>query len=652
MIHRFRAAALALLLFAGTASAHPLDSLSADEIRATVAALRSAGAASPETRFAHVRLDPPDKARAWDWRSFQPGPRRARVVMRTGTRVTEALVDTATGKVLKIAPRPGVQTAIVPDDWLLAITLVKADPRWIAGIKRRGLNPLGEIFCDALSVGTSAPGDMRRLVRVPCYDARATNNVYGRPIEGLMALVDLDARRVVEVADRGIVPVSTADPSLEQERQPSTRAAMKPVLNSSPAGRNFVIDGSMIRWGAFSLHLSFDQRVGPIVSTVQYVDKGRERRVLYQGHVSEMFVPYMDADPNWSFRSYMDAGEYGFGTLASRLIPGADCPTGAQFLSVTMADHSGKPQLSPDVMCLFERNTTVPTWRRSEIVTGSHEARQDIELVIRTIPSVGNYDYIYDWVFNLKGEIRIDMGATGIAAAKGVEATSAQDYGEPRQGELVGRNLTAPYHDHFLSFRLDMDVDGSANRLVGDRLVRHDIPAAGNLRRSLWSRVSTTEPLEMSAPPSHEPRSWRVESATNRNGLGQLTSYEITGGHEATSLLGADDPRQRRANFSSRALWVTVAKPEELYAAGDYPNQSRGGEGLQKFLNREKIDGADLVLWATMGFHHVTRPEDWPVLSTVRHSLTLRPSRFFDRNPAMNLPRDNPPLSLVPPLQK
>lgn len=394
----------------------------------------------------------------------------------------------------------------------------------------------------------------------------------------------------------------------------------------------------MIRWGSWSFHLGFDQRVGPILSTVRWLDGERQRRILYQGHVAEMFVPYMDADGAWASRSYMDVGEYGFGVLASQLIAGSDCPVASMMIEAILADAAGQPQRMVNVMCLFERDTGTPAWRRSEVVTGAYEARPDIELVVRTIPTVGNYDYVYDWVFNSKGEIRIDIGATGIAAAKGVNARDSRAYGKADQGDLVDAYLAAPYHDHFLSFRLDLDVDGLPNRFVRDRLQRRPVTKAG-VRSSLWSRLTSVQKTELALEQAHDPELWRVESTSARNGLGQATSFEILLGHGAISLLDPDDGAQRRAAFSASPLWVTVAKSSELYAAGDYPNQHPGGDGLPHYVDGESIEGADLVLWPSIGFHHVTRPEDWPVLSTVRHSLTLRPSRFFDRNPAMAVPR-------------
>jgi primary-amine oxidase len=620
--------------------AHPLDSLTSDEIKSAVAILRAEGVARSGTRFPLVKLAPPLKADVWNWTGGHV-ERRALVVMRHNGVVTEAVVDLARRTVLTAAQRRNVQTPIVPEEWSRAIALVKADKRWRAAMLARGISEARGIFCDALSTGPATRPEPRRLVKVPCYDARTTTNVYGKPIEGVMALVDLDADAVLEVRDTGVVPVSKDDPSLEQERQSRLQEALRPITASPPRAVNFTIDRNIVQWSNWSFHLSFDQRVGPIISTVRYSDSGRLRPILYQGHVSELFVPYMDAHPNWSFRAYMDVGEYGFGSLASKLQAGGDCPEGAMMLSVTMASFSGDPFKASDVMCLFERNTDVPLWRRAEIVSGSHEVRQDIELVLRTIPTVGNYDYVYDWVFNQKGEIRVDVGATGIAAAKGVaEARIDQAATGTFSGALVSPFLIAPDHDHFLAFRFDLDVDGQLNSFVRESVVPK---TEGNKkeRGASWVRTSNVERTELSLKPAHVPQLWRVQNNSARTNLGYRPSFEIQGGHSATSLLPETDLRQRRAAFSGRPLWITRYKPDELYASGDYPNQSAEFDGLPVYVNGEALEDQDLVAWYTMGFHHVTRPEDWPVLPTVRHSVTLRPHRFFDRNPGLNIPRSS-----------
>jgi primary-amine oxidase len=259
---------------------------------------------------------------------------------------------------------------------------------------------------------------------------------------------------------------------------------------------------------------------------------------------------------------------------------------------------------------------------------------------LRSIASVGNYDYVIDWVLTETGVIRIDVGSTGIVQVKGVTARSMTDPSAPRDtayGTLVAPNLTAINHDHFLSFRLDVDIDGESNTLVRQLLSPQCVDDDGQ-RRSLWravnENVAEEGPLEGESHGASE--IWRVVNPNSTNGLSQHPGYELRPGHSAMSMLAADDFPQRRAGFTAAPLWVTAYDPKELYAAGPYPNQSKGGEGLPSYVAQHRpVDNADIVLWYTMGFHHVPRPEDWPVMPTLWHSVSLVPDGFFDRNPAL-----------------
>ena len=129
---------------------------------------------------------------------------------------------------------------------------------------------------------------------------------------------------------------------------------------------------------------------------------------------------------------------------------------------------------------------------------------------------------------------------------------------------------------------------------------------------------------------------WRVVNPNVTNRLGQHPGYELRLGHSATSLLPPDDPAAQRAAFAAAPLWLTAYNRGELYAAGDYPNGGPGNAGLPGFAAQHRpVENADIVLWCTLGFHHLTRPEDWPVLPTVWHSIELVPDAFFDRNPSV-----------------
>jgi primary-amine oxidase len=207
-------------------------------------------------------------------------------------------------------------------------------------------------------------------------------------------------------------------------------------------------------------------------------------------------------------------------------------------------------------------------------------------------------------------------------------------------GMLVAPNLMAVNHDHFLSFRLDVDIDGQANTLVRQRLVPKRSEGETG-RRSLWTVAET--PVTDEGPLSVEhggAEVWRVVNPALTNALGQHPGYELRPGHSATSLLAAEDIAQRRAAFSAAPLWVTAYDPKELYATGPYPNQSRGGDGLPAYVAKHRpVENSDIVLWCTMGFHHLPRPEDWPVLPTMWHSVSLVPYGFFARNPSVEIQR-------------
>ena len=91
--------------------------------------------------------------------------------------------------------------------------------------------------------------------------------------------------------------------------------------------------------------------------------------------------------------------------------------------------------------------------------------------------------------------------------------------------------------------------------------------------------------------------------------------------------------------FADYALWVTRYRPGELDAAGRYPNQASGGDGLPRFVaGDQSIVDTDVVVWHTFGITHIPRVEDWPVMPVHRAGFTLVPDAFFARNPALDVP--------------
>ena len=623
---------------------HPMDALTADEITASAEILRAAGKLGGTVRLVSLTLEENPKAEVRAWTKGKPFGRRAFAVLLDGGHLAEAHIDLDARTLTALTPVENHQAAVTIDEFIAAGKIAKSDERWRAAMAKRGISEFDNVVCFSLTVGPSLDPALagRRLLNVSCVDkSGAGNNLWGKPIDNVMATVDVAAGKVLRVTDLGVVPPPPETPSHAWADSGRARAISKPVEIAAPQGTNVSVVGGEVRWDNWSFHVRLDPRLGAVLSLIRYDDHGTPRDIAYQISASEMFVPYMDPARTWSFRGYMDIGEYGFGVLATQLRPGQDCPESATFLDLTIADTKGDPVALKGVVCLFERPSGDPLWRHDEAINGTFEMRANTELVVRMAPVVGNYDYLVDYVFDRAGDIDVKLGAYGIDETKGVASSTLADptaATDTAYGTLIAKRLLAVNHDHYMAFRLDMDVDGTDNRLVEDRIMPRRISADGP-RRSLWQVESHPIAVEGPVTTPLGAAQFRIESAAKRNAQGYPTGYQLEPGHTDTSILAPDDPIQVRAGFTAYTLWSSAYAPGERFAAGAYPNENPEADGLPKWVAAQRpIDGRDLVLWYTVGFRHVPRAEDWPAMPGLWHGFRLRPFNFFDRSPALDVP--------------
>jgi len=624
----------------GIAGAHPLDPLTADEIVGAANVLLVGGAAQPGAIFQSVELREPPKAAVLGGGTSD---RQATVFWRQNKQSFKSTVNLRAGSFTprQLIPRTQGQLGLTITE-VVDFSFAFQDPAFLRALALRGIRTpeqLQNVLVTPLTPGSfGLPEEQRRIVKAQMYDTGgASINLYAKPIEGVQAIIDLDERRVLQVLDSGVVPVPAATHEFDEASVGALvglRPALKPLRVTQPDGANFRIDGNFVEWQKWRFHVRFERRAGPVISLVTYGG----RSVLYQGSMAEIFVPYQDPSANWYYRTYMDEGEFGFGLLASPLAPGLDVPANAVLLDALVAAALPDPTVPvvplplPRVVGIFERLTGDPAWRHFESFRGRYEGRAAVELVVRSISQVGNYDYLIDWVFTQNGVLRAEVGLTGIDAPKAL-AGSLPGENHNRHSAPVAAQLVAPYHSHHFSFRLDVDVDGTANSFVLGHL--RQTPAAGP-RRSVWALDE--EVLANEAALEHEHAVWRVINPNRRNAFGQPTGYQLESHDTEEPLLDPAD--YRRAAFIGHPLWVTAHHPDERYAAGDTPNQHPGSPGLPAYLaDRQGLVNRDLVLWVTLGHHHVTQAEDWPVMSMKKMHFELRPANFFDRNPALDLRR-------------
>ncbi|CAA0815238.1 Copper amine oxidase family protein [Striga hermonthica] len=260
--------------------------------------------------------------------------------------------------------------------------------------------------------------------------------------------------------------------------QNSHQRLVNPISLEQPKGPSFTVeDGHTVKWANWEFHLKPDPRAGVVISRATVLDPetGLKRNVMYKGLASELFVPYMDPTDAWYFKTYMDAGEYGFGLQAMPLDPLNDCPRNAYYMDGIFAAADGTPYVRSDMVCVFESYAGDIGWRHSESpITGLEirEVRPKVTLVVRMAASVANYDYIVDWEFQTDGLIRIKVGLSGILMVKGTPYSNLDQLNQQDNlyGTLFGRRIKVLRSDRGTKY-----TSKEFNKFCEDEEVNHQL---------------------------------------------------------------------------------------------------------------------------------------------------------------------------------
>ncbi len=645
---------LGTVLLCSTALAqHPLDGLSTTEISQTSAILRAQSLADANTLYPLIELIEPDKKDVLDWTPGDVLDRKALVHFSSASGFQSAVVNITQGTVESVEAAAG-EPMVLFTEFIGALVVALTHPEMVAGLALRGLTP-DDAFCLPLTAGNFFDGQYPgvRLMKVPCFQNPTGSNFFAKPIEGLLAIVDIGNGDVLDVIDEGVVPLPQ-DAWGYTESEVAQRAPLRPVTNPATIEQdgapNYTINGSLIEWDIWRFRYRVDKRPGIVLSNIDVNDGTDWRSVLYQAHLSEVFVPYMDPSEGWYWRTYMDSGEYGFGLFLSPLTRNIDCPEYATFLPAVINDDAGEPLTIPDAICIFERGTGDPAWRHFEVLAQSEttfvpaEGRPETELVVRTASEVGNYDYLIDYRFKQNGEIYIKVGATGIDIVKGVAATTMGDptaAADTQFGTLIAPYLVAPNHDHYFNFRLDFDIDQPKNVFATMDIVPAELDP--NLpRKSMWKVEHNVAKTELEARyqiSAATPRYFHLMNKKKKNALGHYPGYMIHHGSIAYGPFDfVNDPPMKRNAYIEYSVWNTQYDPTERYAGGTFALQSDGTDTLAEWVKADRnLKNKDVVTWFTAGFHHVPRSEDWPVMSTEWKTIHIMPHNFFPFNPALTI---------------
>jgi primary-amine oxidase len=618
---------------------HPLEPLSADEVQRAVHLLRDAGRVTPTTRFVSVSLHEPPKD-AVHAGGPQP-PRRAFVVLfDNGTNTChEAVVCLDAGSVESWRPVPGVQPTMTVDEQIECEAAVLASPEFRAALKRHhGIEDAGLVMVDIWSAGNygSEEDRTRRLARPLCFLRRdPTDNGYARPLEGIRPVVDLNTMQVIRVEEHGQWPLPPGSCNYAADRVPNQRTDIKPLEIAQPEGPSFIVEGHQVTWQNWKFVIGFNAREGLTLHHVRYHDGGEDRSVLYRASLTEMVVPYGDPGETQRRKNAFDVGEYGMGMCTNSLTLGCDCLGLIRYFDAHLATSRGEPLTITNAICMHEEDFGI-LWKHTDRRLGMPEVRRSRRLVVSSVATVENYEYGFFWYLYQDGNIQFELKLTGV-----LSLGAARPGDVPKHGALVAEQLYAPNHQHFFNMRLDFDIDGTDNTVQRVDVVA-DEPGGDNAFGNAFHARSTPLTHEAEARANlclETARTWKIVNPGRRNALGQPVGYRFLPGDNSIPFASAEAWWRKRARFVDHHVWVTPFSGDERFAAGDYPNQSSGGDGLARWTSADRpIESTDVVFWYTFGHTHLPRPEDYPVMPAAYIGFLLKPSGFFDLNPANDLP--------------
>lgn len=290
-----------------------------------------------------------------------------------------------------------------------------------------------------------------------------------------------------------------------------------------------------------------------------------------------------------------DVGDVGFGVTANQLSLGCDCLGHIKYFDGIRTDSKGNPVHLPNVICLHEQDGGLQH-KHTNYRTGAATVVRNRQLVVQMICTVSNYEYIFAYIFDLAAGIELEVRATGILSTTPFDNENGETI---PWGTNVGPGVVAAFHQHLFSFRIDPAIDGFTNTVFYE----DSVPMAAGPDNPYGCGYMTQETIlkESTAADTSVDRH-RVFKIRNDSVINPIThkpvAYKLQTAPSQMLLMNQDSFNSKRAVFATRPMWVTKYQDDELYAAGEFTNQSKKSSGVEEWVRRnDPIQDEDVVLW-------------------------------------------------------
>lgn len=431
-----------------------------------------------------------------------------------------------------------------------------------------------------------------------------------------------------------------ADSEYHPELRPPPRDTTKPYRVVQPEGPSFKVEGdNHILWEKWSFRVGFNFREGLTLHDIRYDN----RSLFYRLSLAEMFVPYGDPRRPYPRKAAFDLGNDGAGINANNLRLGCDCLGHIRYFDAWHNTAAGEPLKLPNVVCCHEQDDGI-LWKHTNFRTQNAVVARSRILVLQTIITVSNYEYIFAFHFGQDASIHYEIRATGILSTVPINLGDKVPY-----GTVIAPGVMAPSHQHLFCLRLDPAISGHINSLQ----VEETVPMASDDIYNAYMMGYETQHYyvanESGLDLDHKRN--RTFKVVNEGVVNPITrdpvGFKIVPHYSQMLLAHPDSYHAKRSEFAQHAIWVTRHADDDLFPAGRHTMQSLGGDGIASGIRQRRdreplgedtrVRNADIVIWHTFGTTHNPRTEDWPVMPSEKMVVGLKPVNFFTQNPGIDV---------------
>ncbi|XP_071095335.1 putative amine oxidase [copper-containing] [Haliotis cracherodii] len=405
-----------------------------------------------------------------------------------------------------------------------------------------------------------------------------------------------------------------------------------------PDGKRYKVKHRSVEYMQWQFDFRMSSMQGPQLHNIRF----NNETIAYEIGLQEIGVFYSSKNKATTSANLLDSMAL-IGSTSHDLVPAVDCPETSTFFNATYIGESmtDDPIILKNAFCLFEHNKHTPLRRHMAYsLYGVYSGMPDSVLTLRSILTVGNYDYVLDFIFHQSGALEVSVLSTGYILST-FHTPSEKPYGFKLQDHITG-----PLHHHVVLFKADIDIHGTDNRYETLDISTEEVPnhlssdPSDTYFQIRFDRKLKRTELEAAYKCNFDhPKYHIIHSNEYQTRHNELKAYRLQLDGMSKQLLPVNTGNEPAVSWARHQMAVTKFKEEERYASSCYAvfDSFDNTVNFTTFLaDDEDVVDEDLVFWIPMGAHHIPHTEDLPVVATsgTQMSFALYPYNYFPECPS------------------